>query len=69
MRKRPAIPAPAKGNVTSAAGAPITAVEAQYMPSGTNDGHFVSTQNSSARRAIRLMLATFVRDGVPTVTP
>jgi predicted esterase len=68
MRKRPAIAAPAKGNVTSTSGAPITAVQAQYMP-GMYDGHFVSTENASARRAIRQMLATFVRDGVPTVNP
>src|SRR6185436_4215430 len=69
MRRAPAIAAPAKGNVTTAAGAPITAVEAQYMPGNNYDGHFVSTQNSAARRAIRQMLATFVRDGVPTVNP
>jgi predicted esterase len=69
MRKRAAIAAPAKGNVSSAAGAPITAVQAQYMPSDKYDGHFVSTDNASARRAIRQMLATFVRDAVPTVNP
>jgi len=69
MRKLPAIPAPAKGNITTAAGAAITAVQAQYKPAGTDDGHFVSTQNAGARRAVRQMLGTFVRDGVPTVTP
>jgi predicted esterase len=69
MRRRPPIPAPAKGNVTSAGGTPITAVEAQYAPANTYDGHFVSFQNSSARRAVRQMLGTFVRDGVPTVNP
>jgi predicted esterase len=68
MRRAAAISAPAKGNVTTSAGAPITAVEAQYKP-GNYDGHFVSTQNASARRAIQQMLGTFVRDGVPTVNP
>jgi hypothetical protein len=69
MHKLPAIAAPAKGNVTTAAGAAITAVQAQYKPAGKDDGHFVSTQNPAARRAVRQMLGTFVRDGVPTVTP
>jgi predicted esterase len=69
MRKLPAIAAPAKGNLTTAAGAAITAVQAQYAPTGKDDGHFVSTQNPAARKAVRQMLGTFVRDGVPTVTP
>jgi hypothetical protein len=69
MRKLPAIAAPARGNITTGAGAQITAAEAQYVPAGTNDGHFVSTQNGSARRAVRQMLGTWVRDGVPTVNP
>jgi hypothetical protein len=68
MQKLPPIAAPARGNVTSAAGAPITAVQAQYQPD-KYDGHFVSTENAAARRAIRQMLGTFVRDGVPTVNP
>jgi predicted esterase len=66
--QRRAIPAPAKGNFTTADGTPITAVEAQYKP-GNYDGHFVSFQSSAARRAVRQMLGTFVRDGVPTVNP
>jgi predicted esterase len=68
MRKAPAIAAPAHGNYTSSTGAQVTAVQAQYKPAGY-DGHFVSTEQSSARRAVRQMLGTFVRDGVPTVTP
>jgi hypothetical protein len=68
MRRLPGIMSPARGNFTTAAGLPLTAVEAQYTP-GNYDGHFVSTSNASARRAVQQMLATFVRDGVPTVTP
>lgn len=47
----------------------LTAVEIQYQPTGNYDGHFVSTQNPSARSAIQEMLVTFARDGVPTVSP
>jgi pimeloyl-ACP methyl ester carboxylesterase len=44
----------------------ITAVQAQYAPSGY-DGHFVSTQNPNARAAIVRMLGTYARDGKPVV--
>jgi hypothetical protein len=47
----------------------LTAVEIQYRPTGNYDGHFVSTQNPAARKAIQEMLVTFARDGVPTVSP
>jgi hypothetical protein len=47
----------------------LTAVEIQYKPDATYDGHFVSTQNPSARAAIQQMLVTAARDGVPTVSP
>lgn len=62
------IMAPVKANFLAPGGNMVTAVQAQYAPSGY-DGHFVSTENPSARRAVRQMLGTFVRDGVPTVTP
>ena len=67
-RRPPAIPGPAHGNLRGPDGTPVTAVQAQYRPVGY-DGHFVSTENASARRAVHQMLATFARDGVPTVTP
>ena len=47
----------------------ITAVELQYEPAATYDGHFVSTQNPAARAAIQQMLVTTFRDGIPTVSP
>jgi len=47
----------------------ITAVEIQYQPDATYDGHFVSTNNPHARAAIQEMLVTFARDGIPTVSP
>jgi len=47
----------------------VTALQIQYQPTGAYDGHFVSTQNPSARAAIQEMLITFARDGVPTVSP
>jgi len=47
----------------------LTAVEIQYQPAATYDGHFVSTQNASARAAIQEMLVTAARDGIPTVSP
>jgi hypothetical protein len=45
----------------------VTAVQAQYTPEGTYDGHHVSTHHPRARRAIQRMLGTHFRDGVPTV--
>jgi hypothetical protein len=47
----------------------LTALELQYAPAATYDGHFVSTQNLSARAAIQEMLVTAARDGIPTVSP
>jgi hypothetical protein len=47
----------------------LTAVEIQYQPDAIYDGHFVSTQNLSARAAIQQMLVTAARDGIPTVSP
>jgi hypothetical protein len=47
----------------------LTAIELQYAPAATYDGHFVSTQNPSARAAIQEMLVTAARDGIPTVSP
>ncbi|HXU83093.1 MAG TPA: hypothetical protein VN914_16975 [Polyangia bacterium] len=57
------VTAPVKGNAGG-----VTAVEAQFVPMGY-DGHFVSTQNLTARRLIQQMLGTFARDGLPTVGP
>ena len=67
---KPIVP-PVSGNVSfrSYDDQPETAVEIQYQPSAAYDGHFVSTQNLSARAAIQEMLVTFARDGVPTVSP
>ena len=47
----------------------LTALEIQYAPAATYDGHFVSTQNLSARAAVQEMLVTAARDGIPTVSP
>jgi hypothetical protein len=47
----------------------LTALEIQYKPDVTYDGHFVATQNPRARAAIQEMLVSYARDGVPTVTP
>ncbi len=47
----------------------LTAVEIQYQPAAGVDGHFVSTQNLSARAAIQQMLVTTFRDGIATVSP
>jgi hypothetical protein len=67
---KPIVP-PVSGNVSfrSYDDQPETAVEIQYQPSAAYDGHFVSTQNLSARAAIQEMLVTFARDGIPTVSP
>jgi hypothetical protein len=62
------VTAPVKGNITTAGGT-ITAVQAQFKPDATYDGHFVSTQNPTARHMIQQTLGTFVRDGQPTVSP
>jgi hypothetical protein len=65
----PVLQAPVRANMTTASGPaalPVTAVQAQYLPD-RYDGHFVSTHNPHARRAIQRMLGTFFRDGMATV--
>jgi hypothetical protein len=47
----------------------LTALEIQYQPDPSYDGHFVSTQNPGARAAIQELLVTAARDGIPTVSP
>jgi pimeloyl-ACP methyl ester carboxylesterase len=59
--------APIMANHQAATGK-VTAVHMQYAP-GAYDGHFVSTQNDNARKAIRQMLVTFMRGGTPAVQP
>jgi predicted esterase len=55
--------------------APVTAAQIQYQPAADSngkleyDGHFVSTQNPSARTAIQKFLVTFMRDDAPTIEP
>jgi hypothetical protein len=55
--------------------APVTAAQIQYQPAADStgkpeyDGHFVSTQNPSARTAIQTFLVTFMRDDAPTIQP
>ena len=47
----------------------ITVAQIQYQPATGHDGHFVSTQNASARAAIQKFLVTFMRDDAPTIEP
>lgn len=47
----------------------LTAGQVQYQSDGTYDGHFVSTNNPTARATIQEMLVTFARDGIPTIAP
>lgn len=55
--------------------APVTAAQIQYQPAVDSngkllyDGHFVSTQNPTARTAIQTFLMTFMRDAAPTIQP
>ncbi len=63
----PPVSSPVKTNFTTTS-PPVTAVQAQYNP-GMYDGHFVSTENPAARKALRQMIGTFFRDGTPTVQP
>ncbi|HEY5284789.1 MAG TPA: hypothetical protein VIM14_18495, partial [Polyangia bacterium] len=66
----PPVSPPVNANETFVStGDKITAVEIQYNPEPTQDGHFVSTDKQSARDAIKEMLVTFARDGIPTVSP
>jgi hypothetical protein len=71
----PPVSPPVNANETFVStGDKITAVEIQYEPIAdkeghVSDGHFVSTDNPSARAAIQEMLVTFARDGIPTVSP
>lgn len=60
---------PIKANQTFLSLNPIiTVAQIQYQPVGY-DGHFVSTQNASARVAIQKFLVTFMRDDAPTIEP
>jgi pimeloyl-ACP methyl ester carboxylesterase len=63
------VPPPVSNNDFFGSYAKLTAVEIQYQPGATYDGHFVSTQNAGARAAIQEMLVTAARDGIPTVSP
>ena len=63
------LPPPVSNNEFFGSYGKLTAVEIQYQPAATYDGHFVSTQNPSARAAIQEMLVTAARDGIPTVSP
>jgi predicted esterase len=47
----------------------VTAGMLQYAPDGAYDGHFVSSNNPSARAAIQRFLTTFVTDEAPTIDP
>ncbi|MGA7742310.1 MAG: hypothetical protein WBP56_13220 [Polyangia bacterium] len=60
---------PISANQSFGSLAPITAAQAQYQPDGTYDGHFVSTNNPSARQDIQTMLVTFVREPNPIIEP
>lgn len=62
-------PSPVSNNDFFGSYAKLTAVQIQYQPGPTYDGHFVSTQHPGARAAIQQMLVTAARDGIPTVTP
>jgi hypothetical protein len=64
-----ALPPPVSSNEFFGSYGKLTAVEVQYQPAATYDGHFVSTMNPSARAAIQEMLVTAARDGIPTVSP
>jgi hypothetical protein len=64
-----ASPPPVSDNEFFGSFGKLTALEIQYQPDATYDGHFVSTQNPSARAAIQEMLVTAARDGIPTVSP
>jgi pimeloyl-ACP methyl ester carboxylesterase len=62
------VASPISANQSFGTLAPITAAQAQYQPSGYN-GHFVSTDNPSARAAIQKMLVTLVREPNPIIEP
>jgi pimeloyl-ACP methyl ester carboxylesterase len=64
-----AVTPPISANQAFGSLAPITAAQAQYQSDGTYDGHFVSTNNPSARQAIQKMLVTLVREPNPIVEP
>ncbi len=62
-------PPPVSDNAFFGSYGKLTAVEIQYQPDASYDGHFVSTMNPGARAAIQQMLVTFARDGIPSVSP
>lgn len=59
---------PATGN-RRVGGTTVTAVLTQHDPATGVDGHFVATQDATARRRVGQLLGTAARDGVPTVVP
>ncbi|HEY0707083.1 MAG TPA: hypothetical protein VGG33_09805, partial [Polyangia bacterium] len=59
----PTVLAPVRANLKVGTTS-VTALEAQYRPNGY-DGHFVSTQNPTARAGIRHFLGTYFRDASP----
>ena len=63
-----AVAPPLKDNQPFGTLDPVTGAQIQYQPANY-DGHFVSTQNASARAAIQNFLVTFVRDAAPTIAP
>ena len=63
---------PIKANQNFGGFAMITAAQIQYQgpePDGNpdHDGHFVATDDPSARAAIQKFLVTFMRDDAPTI--
>ena len=60
------LPATANRNI---GGVPVTVVLTQHAPAAGIDGHFVATEDDTARRRIGQFLGTAARDGVPTVVP
>lgn len=62
---RPALPPPVRGNATSTAGAPLTAVLVQYP----QDGHFAVFQNATARSHYTQFLHSLFSDPPPSVGP
>jgi len=61
----PKVTPPVSGNVTTPGG-PATGVQIQTQPDGY-DGHFVMFRDAAANRQYRQWVATYVRDGVPTL--
>jgi hypothetical protein len=62
------VTAPAMGN-RNVGGLPVTAVLSQHNPAAGQDGHFVSTQDATAKRRVEQFFGTAARDGTPIVVP